>query len=83
MIIFPDLETVEEAYQDFKELSDNIRREGRPRIKADGEEIVEIAKKHDALIGPCHAFTPYTAIYGKKNSLEECYGDQVENLDFL
>jgi len=44
LLIFPDLETVEEAYQDFKELSDDIRREGRPRIKADGEEIVEIAK---------------------------------------
>ncbi len=83
LIIFPDLETVEEAYNDFQELSDDIRREGRPRIQADGEKIVEIAKKHDALIGPCHAFTPYTAIYGKKDSLEECYGDQVENLDFL
>lgn len=83
LIIFPDLETVEEAYSDFQELSDDIRREGRPRIKADGEKIVEIAKKHDALIGPCHAFTPYTAIYGKKDSLEDCYGDQIKNLDFL
>ncbi len=83
LIIFPDLETVEDAYKDFQELSDDIRREGRPRIKADGEKIVEIAKKHDCLIGPCHAFTPYTAIYGKKDSLEECYGEQVHNLDFL
>ncbi|AOV94782.1 hypothetical protein AQV86_02545 [Nanohaloarchaea archaeon SG9] len=83
LIIFPDLETVEKAYQDFQELSDDIRREGRPRIKANGEKIVEIAKKHDCLIGPCHAFTPYTAVYGKKDSLKECYGDQVENLDFL
>lgn len=83
LIIFPDLEKVEEAYKDFQELSDDIRREGRPRIKADGEKIVEIAKKHDCLIGPCHAFTPYTAIYGKKDSLKQCYGDKVENLDFL
>ncbi|PSH02063.1 MAG: phosphotransferase, partial [Nanohaloarchaea archaeon QH_8_44_6] len=43
LIIFPDLETVEEAYKDFQEISDDIRREGRPRIKADGEKIVEIA----------------------------------------
>ena len=83
LIIFPDLEAVEDAYSDFQELSDDIRREGRPRIKTDGEKIVEIAKKHDCLIGPCHAFTPYTAIYGKKDSLKESYGDQVENLDFL
>lgn len=83
LIIFPDLETVEEAYTDFQELSDDIRREGRPRIKADGEKIVEIAKKHGCLIGPCHAFTPYTAIYGRRDALKECYGNQVENLDFL
>lgn len=83
LIIFPDLETVEEAYSDFQKFSDDIRREGRPRIKADGEKIVEIAKKHDCLIGPCHAFTPSTAIYGKKDSLRECYGEQTENLDFL
>jgi uncharacterized protein (TIGR00375 family) len=83
LIIFPDLESVEEAYQDFKELSDDIRREGRPRIKADGEKIVEIAKKHGCLIGPCHAFTPYTAIYGRKDSLKESYGEQKDNLDFL
>ena len=66
LIIFPDLETVEDAYRDFQELSDDIRREGRPRIKADGQKIVEIVKKHGCLVGPCHAFTPYTAIYGKK-----------------
>lgn len=83
LIIFPDFETVEEAYGDFQELSDDIRREGRPRIQADGEKVVEIAKKHGALVGPCHAFTPYTAIYGKKDSLKECYGEQTENLDFL
>lgn len=83
LIIFPDLETVESAYSDFQKLSSDIRREGRPRIKADGEKIVEIAKKHDCLVGPCHAFTPYTAIYGRKDSLKESYGDQVENLDFL
>lgn len=83
LIIFPDLETVEEAYNDFKNLSDDIRREGRARVQGNGEKIVELAKKHDALIGPCHAFTPYTAVYGKKDSLEECYGDQIGNLDFL
>jgi len=83
LIIFPNLETVEKAYKDFRELSDDIRREGRPRIESDGEKIVEIAKKHNCLVGPCHAFTPYTAVYGRKDSLEQSYDTQVENLDFL
>lgn len=83
ILVFPSLSSVEEAYSDFKELSNDIRREGRPRIKAEGEKIAEIAKKHDALIGPAHAFTPYTAIYGRKDSLEECYGRFSTELDFL
>lgn len=83
LLVFPDLDAVESAYSDFSELSDDIRREGRPRIKTDGEKLVEIAKKHGALIGPCHAFTPYTSIYGKKDSLEDSYGGKVDELDFL
>ncbi len=83
LLVFPDIKTVEDAYSDFSQLSDDIRREGRPRVDADGEEIVRIAKKHGALVGPCHAFTPYTAIYGHLDSLRECYGEMKEELDFL
>jgi uncharacterized protein (TIGR00375 family) len=83
IIIFPSLSSVKNAYEDFKKHSSDIRTEGRPRIDREGEKIVEIAKKHDALIGPAHAFTPYTAVYGKHDSLKECYGVQEDNIDFL
>lgn len=83
LLFFPSHAAVEAAYDDFKQLSTDIRREGRPRIKAGGEKVVEIAVKHDLLVGPAHAFTPYTAVYGKHGSLEEAYGENVDEIDFL
>ena len=83
LIIFPDFETVENVYKAFEEFSSDIDSEGRPRLDLDGEEIAKIAKENGCLIGPCHAFTPYTGIYGKKDSLKQCYGNQASKLDFL
>ncbi|MFB6208214.1 MAG: TIGR00375 family protein [Candidatus Nanohaloarchaea archaeon] len=83
LLVFPSASAVKNAFKDFKNYSDDIRREGRPRIKAGGEKIAGLAKKHDALVGPAHAFTPYTAVYGNHDSLEECYGSWTDALDFL
>lgn len=83
LIIFPGFEAVENVYRAFEEFSSDIDSEGRPRLDLDGEEIAKIAKENGCLIGPCHAFTPYTGIYGKKDSLKQCYGEQTSKLDFL
>lgn len=83
VIIFPDFGSVEKAYNQFKEYSKDIRREGRPRLSIDGEKIAEIALENDALIGPAHAFTPYTGMYSKHDSLKECYGSYHEEIKFL
>lgn len=83
LLFFPSLQAAADAYRDFEQLSSDIRHEGRPRIKAGGETVVDLAEKHDLLVGPAHAFTPYTAIYGKHDSLEEAYGGQADAIDFL
>jgi uncharacterized protein (TIGR00375 family) len=48
-----------------------------------GEELASIAKKLDILIGPAHAFTPWTAMYAYYNSLEDCYGDMADYVSFV
>jgi len=48
-----------------------------------GEEIASAAMDVDALIGPAHAFTPWTAMYAYHNSLKECYGDMASSFHFL
>ncbi|MCJ7450771.1 MAG: TIGR00375 family protein [Candidatus Nanohaloarchaeota archaeon QJJ-9] len=81
VIIFPGPSSVEQLYSQLSNFSSDIDKEGRPRVELDGEKIAEEAKKVDALIGPSHAFTPWTSIYKEHGSLESCYGEL--DIDFL
>ncbi|MEI8330881.1 MAG: PHP-associated domain-containing protein [Methanomicrobiales archaeon] len=54
---------------------------GRPHIYLSGEEIAVLAHEVGALVGPAHAFTPWTAMYAYFDSVPACYGN--EKIDFL
>ena len=61
--------------------SKSFETSGRPHIYLSGEEIAALAHEVGALIGPAHAFTPWTAMYAYFDSVPACYGD--EKIDFL
>ncbi|UTB33759.1 MAG: TIGR00375 family protein [Methanobacterium sp. ERen5] len=77
LIIFPSIESVKETRTKLK---GNMDADGRPRIRMNGREIMEVAHETGCIIGPAHAFTPWTSIYKAYDSLVECYG---ETPDFL
>jgi len=54
---------------------------GRPHVYLDGGEIAALAHEAGALVGPAHAFTPWTAMYASFDSVAACYGG--EPIDFL
>jgi len=54
---------------------------GRPHVYLSGEEIAALAHEVGALVGPAHAFTPWTAMYAYFDSVFACYGN--ERIDFL
>ncbi|MDD1704456.1 MAG: endonuclease Q family protein [Methanoregula sp.] len=54
---------------------------GRPHLYRSGEEIAQAVHDVGAMIGPAHAFTPWTAMYAYFDSIAGCYGD--ETIDFL
>jgi uncharacterized protein (TIGR00375 family) len=54
---------------------------GRPHVYLSGEEIAHAAHDVGALVGPAHAFTPWTAMYAYFDSVPACYGDA--KIDFL
>ncbi|MBC8520915.1 MAG: TIGR00375 family protein [Methanomicrobia archaeon] len=83
LLILPTIAKAEELYESFKKYSPDIDSDGRPSLRLSGEEIAERAKDAEALIGPCHAFTPWTALYAYHNSLRECYGDMVGYVSFV
>jgi uncharacterized protein (TIGR00375 family) len=54
---------------------------GRPHVYLNGEEIANHAHEVGALIGPAHAFTPWTSMYAYFDSVPACYGDA--QIDFV
>ena len=83
LILFPSLYSVHGFRESVMKHSRNIDRSGRPFLDMSGEEIAHAAADADALIGPAHAFTPWTAMYAYHDSLKECYGDMASSIRFL
>jgi uncharacterized protein (TIGR00375 family) len=54
---------------------------GRPHVYLTGEEIANASHDVGALVGPAHAFTPWTAMYAYFDSVPACYGNA--KIDFL
>lgn len=73
LIVLPSIESARQIREEL--ISKNIDKEGRPRIEMKGAEIMELVKSYDGLIGPSHAFTPWTSIYKEFDSIYDCYDD--------
>lgn len=83
LLYFPSFSAVDTFKETIKEKSKNLDTDGRPNLHMDGIEIASCAKDVGALIGPSHAFTPWTAIYAYHSSLKECYGDLAPYVSFV
>jgi uncharacterized protein (TIGR00375 family) len=83
LLIVPSVSKAEELYEFMKPHSKDIDSDGRPNVRLDGIQVAEAAISAGALIGPAHAFTPWTAMYAAHNSLKECYGDVANHIYFM
>ena len=83
LLYFPNITAVWDFKERIKSKSKNLESDGRPNVKMSGEELASTAKDLDILIGPAHAFTPWTAMYAYHTSLRDCYGDMTEYVSFV
>jgi len=83
LLIVPSISKAEELYEFMKPHSKDIDSDGRPNVRLGAQEIAEAAISAGALIGPAHAFTPWTAMYAYHNSIKECYGDMADHIYFI
>jgi len=74
LLILPSLSAAEGLREALRAHSQDIERDGRPHVSLSGAEIADLAAEVDALVGPSHAFVPWTSIYKEYDSLRECYG---------
>ena len=76
VIIIPNLEIARELSQKLP--SKNKAADGRPKTKLGGAELLELVREYDCLIGPAHAFTPWTGMYKSYDSIYDCYGKKPD-----
>lgn len=83
VILFPSLEAAESLRETLLRYSKDIDEDGRPHISLTGEELVDLSKEVDAMLGPAHAFTPWTSLYKEFDSMKECYRDKTKDVKFI
>lgn len=71
LIIIPDIDIARELSDKLPSKNKNV--DGRPKTPLNGVEILELVKEYDCLIGPAHAFTPWTGMYKSFDSIYDCY----------
>jgi uncharacterized protein (TIGR00375 family) len=81
LIIAEDLSQFSELQGLMEGTCKSFLTSGRPHVYLSGEKIAHYAHEVGALIGPAHAFTPWTSMYAYFDSVEDCYGS--EPIDFL
>lgn len=81
LILSESMEIAESIADRFSAFSRTIHSAGRPHVALSGGEIASIVHEEGGVIGPAHAFTPWTGLYGKYPSLKECYAEETP--DFL
>ncbi|MCX8202578.1 MAG: TIGR00375 family protein [Candidatus Micrarchaeota archaeon] len=83
IILFPSLSKVMEVRERISRYAKDLDTEGRPKVHLSGEQIAEIAIEAECMIGPSHAFTPWTSLYKEYDSLKDCYGKYSDRIYFL
>ena len=76
VIIIPDLDIARELSEKLPSKNKSV--DGRPKTNLGGAELLDLAHEHDCLIGPAHAFTPWTGMYKSFDSIYDCYGSKPD-----
>ena len=71
VIIIPDMDIARELSEKLP--SKNKAVDGRPKTNYGGAELLDLVHEYDCLIGPAHAFTPWTGMYKSYDSIYDCY----------
>jgi uncharacterized protein (TIGR00375 family) len=81
LIILDSFDRFAELAADLAPHGKDLEETGRPHVRIPGSEIIGLVHDLSGLIGPAHAFTPWTSLYAAFDRMSGCYGD--EQPDFL
>ncbi|VVB54480.1 Uncharacterised protein [uncultured archaeon] len=82
VILLPSADAADEFSEQLAKHAD-LSIDGRPHVKLEAAEVVDAVESVGGLIGPSHAFTPWTSIYKEHGSLLDCYGTAKRHISFV
>jgi uncharacterized protein (TIGR00375 family) len=83
LILLPEMAKVRELQEAFSPHCKDLSSDGRPRLHLNGAEIADLVLEAGGLVGPSHAFTPWTGVFAYYRSLQECYQEKAEKIMFI
>lgn len=76
VILAETLEQFDDLQERFAPYCTHLATAGRPHLYANGETIAEIVHGVGGMIGPAHAFTPWTSLFAAYRLPSDCYGEE-------
>lgn len=76
LIIIPSIDVAWSMRDEF--VTKNMDADGRPKIRMDASQIIEIAHDYNCIMGPAHVFTPWTGLYKEYDSIQDCYNTKPD-----
>ena len=83
LIFLPETSQAEQLAEGFAPYCTSLSADGRPRLHLGAPEIADLALEAGGLVGPSHAFTPWTGMYAYFRSLTECYQEKADSIHFI
>ena len=83
LIFLPEISKAEQLAESFAPHCTSLSSDGRPKLHLGAPEIADLALEAGGLVGPSHAFTPWTGMYAYYGSLAECYQEKAESIYFI
>ncbi len=83
LIIVPDPSKASELAEAFSAQATSLEADGRPTLRMTPPEIADASLEADCIIGPSHAFTPWTGMYAHYKSIDECYKDRADQIAYV
>ena len=85
LVFSPSFETSEKINRELVKRGANLTSDGRPMLGLSSIQLLEVVKSIDsnALLIPCHAWTPWFSLYGSNSgfdSIEEAFGEHASDI---
>jgi len=83
LLMVPEVSKALELRERLSGKSVTLDTDGRPKLHLTGAEIADLALETGCMIGPSHAFTPWTGIYAYYKTLSDCYLEHADKIPYI